>query len=454
MTGQYFWPRTHFDIVTVGQSQKMSTSATNSSVSISLRRLLPAFLLLTYPALTLLLHGGASAISITAAVISLALLLSPERWTGLAPIQWDHVDTRLCLAMASPLVAVLIVEMWHGVVEPSTLDSPSRFLAAAPLFLVLRQGLPRTLAWSDLSFALGALASLGILLIAPQAFVGVDRISSQFLNLIHYGDIALVLGALSILSLNWWRKDGLPVRIIKIAGLIAGLAASVLTGSRGGWIAVPVVAALILYVRSRGKSRRWKVLLPLAIVAILASVFAFSPAARDRIGDISSDLIHYKQGQRDTSVGIRLQLYEAATKIVESHPLLGLGAHGFHNSMQSFADAGALTPMAAQLGRGETHNQFFAYLTDYGIVGGLALLSMYLVPGVIFWKRLNAPTGPARRAALTGLTFVVAFWVFGLTVETFDLKITVSFYATMIAILAALATFDDKAARAARVPPQ
>jgi O-antigen ligase len=122
--------------------------------------------------------------------------------------------------------------------------------------------------------------------------------------------------------------------------------------------------------------------------------------------------------------------------------------------MQSFADAGVLTPMAAQLGRGETHNQFFAYLTDYGIVGGLALLSIYVVPGVIFWKRLNAPTGPASRAALMGLTFVVSFWIFGLTVEMFDLKVTVSFYATVIAILAAATTCADKAGRAARVPPR
>ncbi|MFM0335519.1 O-antigen ligase family protein [Paraburkholderia fungorum] len=350
-------------------------------------------------------------------------------------------------------MAVLIAEMWHGAVVASTLDSPSRFLAAAPLFLVLRQGAPRALAWSDLSFALGALASLGLLLIAPHSS-GIDRLSSQFLNPIHYGDIALALGALSILSLNWWKKDSLLVRIVKIAGLIAGLATSLLTGSRGGWIAVPVVAALILYVRSSGKSRRWKVLLPLGIVAILACIFAFSPTARDRVGDISSDLVHYKQGQRDTSLGIRLQLYEVAVKIVENHPLLGLGAHGFRNSMQSFADAGALTPVAAQLGRGEAHNQFLAYLTDYGIVGGLALLSVYVVPGVIFWKRLNAPTAPTRRAALMGLTFVVAFWIFGLTVETFDLKSTVAFYATVVAILAALATCADKTARAARVPPE
>ncbi|NYH18595.1 O-antigen ligase family protein [Paraburkholderia bryophila] len=414
---------------------------------------MPAFFLLTYPALTLLMHGGGSAISIAAAGISLALLLSPKRWTGLAPLHWDHVDARLCVAMACPLAAVLISEISHAKVVPNTLDSPARFLAAMPLFLVLRQLLPRTLAWSDLSFALGALTSLAILLIAPQN-TNIGRVSSSFLNPIHYGDIALVLGALSILSLNWWRKDGLAVRVLKIAGLIAGLTASVLTGSRGGWVALPVVAVLIVYVRGRGKSRRWKVLLPIAIVAILAGVFVFSSSARDRVVDLSTDLTSYEHGQRDTSLGIRMQLYETALKIVESHPLLGLGAHGFRDSMQSFANAGMLTPLAAQNGKGETHNQFFAYLTDYGIVGGLALLSIYVVPGVLFWKRLSAPAGPANRAALMGLTFVVSFWIFGLTVETFDLKMTVAFYATMIAMLAALATYADKTGNAASVPPR
>jgi O-antigen ligase len=38
-----------------------------------------------------------------------------------------------------------------------------------------------------------------------------------------------------------------------------------------------------------------------------------------------------------------------------------------------------------------------------------------------------------------GLMTAVAFAVFGLTVETFNLKVTVSFYSTMLALLAAFA---------------
>ena len=424
-------------------SSDMSTPAKKSSLSVNSRNLLPAFFLLTYPSATLLIHGAGSALSIAAAVISLALLASPKSRTGLPPLQWDRADIALCVAMACPFLAVLLGGVWHGTVVASTLDSPSRFFAAAPLFLVLRRCLPQLLAWSDLSFALAGLMSLGILLIAPRDW-GFGRLSSAFLNPIHFGDIALVMGVLSILSLNWWRKDRLAVRIVKVAGLFAGLSASLITGSRGGWVAIPVVAAMILYLRSRGKSRKWNVLLPLAIVAILVGVYVFSPTARDRVGDLSSDLVQYTQGNKDTSLGIRLQLYEAAARIVASHPLLGLGGDGFRNSMQSFANSGLLTPVAAQLGRGEAHNQMLAYMTDYGIIGGLAVLAVYVVPGALFWRRLAAPAGPANRAALMGLTFIVAFWIFGLTVETFDLKMTVSFYAMVIAILAAASAYADR----------
>jgi O-antigen ligase len=421
----------------------MSTPAKNSSLSVNSRSLLPALFLLTYPSASLLIHGAGSALSIVAAVVSLGLLVAPRSWSGLPSIQWDRTDIALCIGTVCPFFAVLLAGAWHGAVVPNTLDSPSRFFAAAPFFLVLRRSLPRTLAWSDLSFALAAFASLGILLIAPRDW-GFGRLGSQFLNPIHFGDIALVMGVLSILSMNWWHKDKLLVRVIKVAGLFAGLAASLMSGSRGGWIAIPVIAGMIFYMRSRDKSRLWKIAFPLVIVAMLAGVYAFSPTVRDRVGDVSSDLVKYTHGDKDTPMGIRLQLYEAAARIVRSHPVLGLGGDGFRNSMQSFAKAGLLTPAAAQLGRGEVHNQLFAYMTDYGMVGGLAVLAIYIVPGVVFWRRLNAPDLPARRAALMGLTFVVSFWIFGLSVETFDLKMTVSFYATVIGMLAACCAYADR----------
>lgn len=183
--------------------------------------------------------------------------------------------------------------------------------------------------------------------------------------------------------------------------------------------------------------------MPVTVAMLLGMVYGLSGTVRERVGEVSSDLTQYTQGYRDTSVGIRLQLYEAASTLIAEHPVLGLGGDGFRDKMTSMAQKGALTPKAAAFGEGEVHNQLLAYMANYGIVGGLALLAIYIVPAIFFAAKLKSASRTTRRTALMGLSFVLMFFVFGLTVETFDLKSTVSFYATMLAVLAAITERSD-----------
>jgi O-antigen ligase len=359
---------------------------------------------------------------------------------GFDGFSFQRGDLALCLALAGPLAAVIVSSAWHGHVVARTWDSPSRFLAGIPLFLMLRRQGKDALKWADLSFALGALASFAMAVLLPRDW-GDGRIGSPFLNPIHFGDTALVLGVLSVLSLNWWRRDPCAVRVLKLVALVAGLGASLLSGSRGGWIAVPVVALLIVFARGRGKSWHRNALLALAIVVALVATYALSSTVRGRMGDISSDIASYTQGHKDTSVGIRLQLYEAAFRLIGRQPVFGLGDEGFRDQMNSLAQQGMITPLAAKFGEGEAHNQLLAYSANYGVVGGVLLLGIYVVPIWYFALRLNAATSATRRSALMGLAFAVSFLIFGMTVETFDLKSTVSFYVALIAVLAA-ATLD------------
>ncbi len=394
--------------------------------------------MLTYPAATLVVHGGASALLIAATLISLGVLAAPGASAGIPQTGGkDWIVTATCFALASPLAATLISELWHDKVVLSLLDSPSRFVATVPVMFALRRLRIRTLMWCDLSFAIGAIASPLVLVIAPRETDG--RLASSFLDAIHFGDIALVLGMLSALSLNWWRKDKLAIRAIKLAGLFAGLYASVLTGSRGGWVTIPVVVALVIYIRGKNKPGWWGWAIALAAVVAAVAVCVSSVTVRERLFQVWSDIAQYTHGQKDTSTGVRLQLYGAALMLMSQHFVFGLGPNGFADSMQALADAGQLTPLAAQFGRGETHNQMLAYATNYGIIGGLAGIALHLVPCLLFAKCLKSPAAPMRRAALLGLVFVISFWIFGLSVETFDLKMIASFYAAIIAILGGIA---------------
>jgi O-antigen ligase len=184
-----------------------------------------------------------------------------------------------------------------------------------------------------------------------------------------------------------------------------------------------------------------------AIVAIvlLASTFA-SQTVRERFASVQTDLTSLSAGQPDTSTGIRLELWKAAGQLIAEHPVLGLGAHGYRLAMPTMAKEGVLTPTAAEYGMGEVHNQVLAYFVDYGLLGLLAILGVYIGPACFFIRAARLSHSPrAHRAALMGLMTAVAFAVFGLTVETFNLKVTVAFYATMVSLFAAFANAAEPA---------
>lgn len=396
-----------------------------------------AVFLLAYPVVTLTVQGGASGLFLAISLISLVMLITYAVRREAQRTEPDQLARAMSISLCLPLLAVLASELWHGKLLFGALDSPSRFIAAIPIFLFLRTLPISVLRWSDLSFASGAYASLAICLFAARDW-GEGRLGSSFLNPIHFGNIALLLGILSVLSLHWWCKDGLAVRILKIGGLFAGLSASLLTGSRGGWVAIPLVVFILLYARGGSKPRWWRVVLLVAVALALAAAYFSLDSVRGRILKISSDIAQYAAGHKDTSIGIRFQIYEAALASIPAHPIFGLGAGGFGESLGARVAAGLMTSEAAQLGRGEVHNQLLAFLVNYGMVGALSLLSIYLVPGLFFWRALHATAPQARKGALMGLVLVTSFFVFGLTVEMFDLKMTASFYAAMIALLAGI----------------
>lgn len=390
-----------------------------------------ALFLLCFPAASLAVRGGASALSLIIAVVCLVMLIRVALRSQ-AAFNWDATDTWITLGLASPIVVVLVIEACHGKLVGNTLDSPSRFLAAVPVFLMLRRVRLDALRTADLSFAIGAIVALIDMLASPRVE---DRGRNAFLDAIHFGDIALALGILSVLSLGWWRKDPLIVRIVKIAGLGAGLAASAISGSRGGWIAIPVMAVIVALTHHGRTARRWKIVVTLAIGAVVVVGGLMTTAVHDRFAALANDYSQFEAGNKDTSLGVRLQLYRVGLKIVAQHPWEGLGAHGFHDAMPGFAQSGALTPLAAHFGMGETHNQFLAWLTDYGVLGGLALVAIYLVPCIVFVRSLHSPHPSARRSSTMGLAFVVSFLIFGFSVEMFDLKLVTAFYATVVAVL-------------------
>ena len=408
-----------------------------------IRRWLQLIVLLC-PALTVAVKGGANGSLMVAAALSLFVLLRQRRsGGGGAVVRRTEPVRNYALAMAAPVFVLLAVQTLHG--GPwavGAVSSSARFLLAVPVVLVAVRIGRALVPWADVSFALGALAAGAVMLFAPREW-SLGRWGSPFLDPINFGGLALLLGVLSLLSVDWRRRDPLPTRALKVAGFVGGLAASVPTGARGPWLAVLVLIVVLAFTTLRGRSLLMRVALWASLAAALLVAFATVDAFRGRFDLMAADLgSFFWGGERDTSPGVRLQIWRAALLAFAERPLLGLGGGGFAAAVDGYLASGVLSPLAAEAARAELHNSYLAYAADFGIPGLLAIVSLFAVPAAAFARRLGSDP-VCRRAALMGLVVVVMYAACAFSVDVFKLKMMAAFYAAATALMAAIASADS-----------
>ncbi len=353
---------------------------------------------------------------------------------------WDRDSIAFALAMASPVLAIFMSQAYHGNFDSQYYDWAFRFLLAIPIFLALRQTNLRTITVLQFGLPLGALAGLVMLTLHPYMWDPSRATTSQAFNLIHFGDTALILGFLSLFSINWDRKDPALVLMLKFCGFLAGIYMSIQSGQRGGWIAIPPL--LLLWVMAHNRENLW-LKFSVAIMAVIASIwlsYAMIEVVRYRMDMIANDLGDYAHSNKDTSLGIRLQLWQAALHLFIENPFFGVGPDGFARAMPALNASGMLTPEAARMGNAEVHNEILAKCAGTGLFGLISILSVYLVPLFIFWRSAKSTTPTVRMAGFMGICLILGFFIFGLTVEIFNLIMTSAFFSLTLAVLMAAAT--------------
>ncbi|MDD4963323.1 MAG: O-antigen ligase family protein [Gallionella sp.] len=387
-------------------------------------------LLLAYPMLMLAVRGGMNAVLLF--MLLLAVMTAIIRPKGINAIVWQREWTAYTIAMFAIPIAIFISQSFNQYYTAHPYDSASRYFLVIPMFLMLQR--LRSNVFVVLQFAFPVAAVVGLLMAKD---LGEGRMGIPTLDLIHYGDFELLLGVLSLFSLHWFSRDNLPMRFLKIAGFIAGLSASFASGSRGGWLAIPLFIVIFIYFRTNRVQPR--VILSSVIAAMLtfALLFSFNSTVNQRVHELTNDVTVFSQGNRDTSMGIRWQLYHAAVDVFLDHPIFGVGVEGFAQEMKQMTEAGKITPFAAELGRGEVHNDILSKAVGMGVFGLMAILAIYFVPFRLFWRATQSASAHVRRSGILGITFVGGFFVFGLTVEILNLTMAAAFYSFTVAVLLA-----------------
>lgn len=262
----------------------------------------------------------------------------------------------------------------------------------------------------------------------PRAF-GVSPPFGMQRSLI-FGGLSAVLGFLPIFA----DPPGLTRagRLLLIAGLIGGVTAAVLSGSRGVWVACTV---LLLWRVGRAKP-----LVALLLLIFIVGASSMLPMLAGRWNAAVSDLLLYSDGNSETALGFRLEIWQAAWAAFTSHPLFGIGPTNFHDWLQTRAHSGIGPATLANFDH--AHNDLLHAAATGGLVQVTALVIAFWLPWRYFYRINASRSSPSARA---GLMLIVAFLVLGLTEAFIELRIALTVYVAGISLLVGWAGVEANA---------
>ncbi|MFT4100129.1 MAG: O-antigen ligase family protein [Burkholderiaceae bacterium] len=224
--------------------------------------------------------------------------------------------------------------------------------------------------------------------------------------------------------------------VLNLAAL-AGLCVVMIVGYRGALFALPVFAAAIVGVGAPSGGRvapSWgRMSIAVAVLFIVVAVAGPREGLLDRLLLMQSEVADYASGKVGfSSLGSRMELWEAAGRMFVDHPWFGVGVHRFQDELEALRAQG-LFPQDVILFK-HAHNSYLTVAAEFGVLG-LAVFAALLA--VVVRHLREAPWF----ARLLGL-FVLGLWlVMALTNDVLAHQATMR--AIVIALAICLAVRDD-----------
>ncbi len=330
-----------------------------------------------------------------------------------------------------------VLSLWSGMEALGVKHIGKHFAFALfiPAYLWMRRVQPKSsVLWSGV--IAGAIISTFVVFFSDRLY-GDGRVHGA-LHPILFGDISLVLGFMSYTAKDVFKEKFITFRYLPVIALFSGVIASIMSGSRGAWIALPMLALVLIVAHWREGSAKYKAAI-VSIVFILPVLIYFLPVTgvEKRIDAAWSNVDNYISGQQiDTSLGIRFESWKAAYYMAEEHPLLGVGLGNFQQEAKALVQKGMVTKGADRFDH--THNDFFYQLAENGLIGLILLILLFVYPFRLFYKNTFSNDVEIKAFSVAGMCLVVAFVHFSLSETLMIRSSSVSFYGFFVITLLAL----------------
>jgi O-antigen ligase len=264
-------------------------------------------------------------------------------------------------------VAILIILPWVGLIYTPQPTDGFRIalkthywfyaMALAPIITARRQPdliIKMFLAGLSLNSAISIMQFAGIVPLKKGLATGLLGGSSA-----HITYSLLLSTGILIASFYFLRAQSKFKRLLHITLMLQYFATIGFTGGRSGALAFIILSPIAVY-NILGQRHIVKIL----IVSMIAVALLFSfPMVRSRFAKAIEDVELYRQGNINTSIGLRFHMWDIALSEIKKNPILGVGTAGFKRSWEVHKKDPSLPFMF------HPHNSFLYMLVSYGIPG-------------------------------------------------------------------------------------
>lgn len=345
----------------------------------------------------------------------LLLLISLVFLAKRPALELSREDKTLAIIFLVIFLISLFIFLLHRD-PPKTFDQTSRYVLAVPILFLLLKAPPRlSYVWAGL--VVGSVSSAAIALWQRQ-WLDINRATGFVTSAIPYGNISLMMGVLCVAGLFWANIQLRHVRfwqIVLLLGAVTGFYSFIASETRGGWVAVPFVVVLFCIAFARNRGIRSVARVGVIAVLVLGTLYLTpSTGVKMRFDLAVKQMQMYRHmGDSDTSVGERLGAWRIALSQIPTRPLLGWSYKDYSAERQRlFVEKKIDSNVLALV---NTHNNYIEVALHQGLVGLLALLSLYFYAFWRFCRRLTHPDITVRVLAVSGASLLASFFMFGMT---------------------------------------
>ncbi len=235
------------------------------------------------------------------------------------------------------------------------------------------------------------------------------NLESAFYNQmkIQSGDMSMSLGLFSfviafhLLDVN--KHNQKRVALVILFGIF-GVLASLLSFARGGWVGVPILLLILIFLYRHLLSKKF-LLGGITFLCIISVVLTVNNKFVNRLSEAQYELKLYLSGDdKVSSIGERLDMWKIGSKAFLEHPISGWSLKELDSYKKDLSDKNIVTK--ASISFSHLHNQFIDELVKKGIVGGVAILGIFFLPLYIFYTKQKNKKNNKRIKFITTLGIV------------------------------------------------